>query len=354
MTGVSAARARETPGSGRSAAPGGDGRRSARTRGPYAALDLGTNNCRLLIALPSASGFRVIDAYSKIVRLGQGLAKTGRLSEEAIRRTMEALRVCRDKMDARGVTRARLIATEACRAAANGAEFLAAVRAELGMELEVVDRQTEALLAVAGCRDLADPQAKSILLFDIGGGSTELIWLGFDERAPARGLNVLAWESIRVGVVTVAESFGGVDVDETVYRKMMRHVDDALAPFVEAVAAHMRCDRFHLLGTSGTVTTIAGIHLNLPRYDRRAVDGLWLERHDVEATLGRLRAMSYAERVAHPCIGAERGDLVLPGCAIFDAIQARFPSNRLRIADRGLREGMLMQLMREDRARGLK
>ncbi len=313
----------------------------------YAALDLGTNNCRLLIARPTADGFRVVDAFSRIVRLGEGLSLTGRLSEAAIERTLVALRICRDKMAARGVTRARTIATEACRAAENGSEFVDQARDEAGVALEIVDRETEAHLAAAGVGDLADRAAKSIVMFDIGGGSSEIIWLAADEVAHRN--RVRAWESMRLGVVSLAEKFGGVDVTDGAFAAMTAYVGEALKPFVDKVAGEKRCDRFHLLGTSGTVTTIAGVHLNLPRYDRRAVDGLWLDRRDVDVAVGRLRSMSYAERAANACIGEERADLVLAGCAILEAIRRQFPAERLRIADRGLREGMLAQLMREDR-----
>ncbi len=317
--------------------------------GPYAALDLGTNNCRLLVARPTADGFRVVDAFSRIVRLGEGLSQTGRLSEAAIERTLEALRICRDKMVARGVTRARLIATEACRAAENGAEFLDKVRERVGLRLEIVDRETEASLAVAGCGELADRDAESIVLFDIGGGSSEIIWLNRRRRDHSTVGRIEAWESLRLGVVSLAETFGGDDVTPEIFAAMTRRVAEALAPFAERVARHERCGRFHLLGTSGTVTTIAGVHLNLPRYDRRAVDGLWLSSAEVDATVERLRGMSYAERVANACIGVERADLVLAGCAILEAIRGHFPAERIRIADRGLREGILTQMMRADR-----
>ena len=322
--------------------PGAAGRRPP----AYAALDLGTNNCRLLIARPTSEGFRVIDAFSRIVRLGEGLSTTGRLSRAAIDRTLEALRICRDKMAARGVTRARTIATEACRAADNGEAFVTEVRELLGIELEIVDGETEAHLAAAGVGDLADRDAQGSVMFDIGGGSSEIIWLG-DPRA-ARGGRVQAWELLRLGVVSLAETFGGVEVSDEVFVAMQAHVYKALAPFVERVAHRTRCERFHLLGTSGTVTTIAGVHLNLPRYDRRAVDGLWLRGHEVDQAVARLRAMSYAERSSNACIGHERADLVLAGCAILEAIRAHFPAERLRIADRGLREGILTQMMRED------
>jgi exopolyphosphatase/guanosine-5'-triphosphate,3'-diphosphate pyrophosphatase len=324
---------------------GAAARRPAHT---YAALDLGTNNCRLLIARPTHEGFRVVDAFSRIVRLGEGLAHSGRLSEGAIQRTLGALAVCRDKMRARAVTRARLIATEACRAALNGGEFLARVSADVGMELEVVDRETEAQLAAAGCAALADREARSLVLFDIGGGSTEIVWLAGEEEGASLRERMRAWTSLQMGVVTLAEKFGGHEVDAAAFEAMVDHVAQALAPFVAQTAGEPRCDRFHLLGTSGTVTTLAGVYLGLMRYDRRRVDGLWMGDDAVQETIAMLRGMDYAQRSANGCIGHERADLVLAGCAILEAIRRAFPAPRMRIADRGLREGILVQLMSAD------
>ena len=327
------------------------GAHAARGNGAtYAALDLGTNNCRLLVARPAREGFRIVDAFSRIVRLGEGLSQSGRLSAPAIARTFEALEICRDKMEQRGVTRSRLIATEACRIAENGAQFVARAKDRLGLSLEIVDRETEAHLAAAGCASLADPDAEGVVLFDIGGGSSEIVWLGrgSDRGSPDARDRVRAWTSLRLGVVTIAEGFGGIDVTPEIYDRMVAHVTDRLLPFVEKAGAAARSRRFHLLGTSGTVTTIAGVHLGLQRYDRRRVDGLWMSAAEVDAAIGGLRAMSYAERAANGCIGAERADLVLAGCAIFDAIRRAFPADRVRIADRGLREGILTQMMSAD------
>ncbi|MBV9971331.1 MAG: Ppx/GppA family phosphatase [Xanthobacteraceae bacterium] len=319
-----------------------------RKRETYAALDLGTNNCRLLIARPSGDGFRVIDAFSRIIRLGEGVSATGRLSEAAIARAVSALTICRDKMRNRAVTRSRLIATEACRAAENGTEFLAIIRDHVGIELEIVDRETEADLAATGCTPLMDPQAGGVVLFDIGGGSSELVLLAKPQaawRGPPEPV-VKSWVSLPVGVVTLAERHGGMRVDRALFERMVEEVAVHAAPFT-SMHGHT-VDGAHMLGTSGTVTTIAGIHLDLPRYDRRRVDGCWLDASEVTQVINRLLAMTYEERVANACIGAERADLVLAGCAILEAIRRAFPCPRLRVADRGLREGILVKLMRED------
>jgi len=320
----------------------------------YAALDLGTNNCRLLIAEAQESGFHVVDAFSRIVRLGEGLSRTGRLSEAAMRRALDALYVCREKVRARDVHRARFIATEACRQAENGAEFLERVRREVGLRLEIVDRETEARLAVSGCASLVDPAASGVLIFDIGGGSSELIWLDFSRRrhgAMATSRFVECWTSLPFGVVTLAERFGGVHVDRTVFKAMVEEVGRHIQAFEGGarISAGLARGGVHLLGTSGTVTTLAGLHLGLKRYDRRRVDGLWLEAECIGGLVDRLLDMSFEERVASPCIGADRADLVLAGCAILEAIRQAWPCPRLRVADRGLREGILATLIADDR-----
>ncbi|HEY5378379.1 MAG TPA: Ppx/GppA phosphatase family protein [Pseudolabrys sp.] len=314
----------------------------------YAALDLGTNNCRLLVARPSGDGFRVVDAFSRIIRLGEGVSASRRLSEAAIGRAIEALTICRNKMKNKGVTRAHLIATEACRAAENGEDFRARVAKEVGLELEVIDRETEARLAATGCTTLIDPQAEGAVLFDIGGGSSELVRLDRSQKShggppvPA----IRGWISLAHGVVTLAERFGGITVSPEIYEAMVAEVSLLMTPFVQQHGGDVR--GIHMLGTSGTVTTIAGVHLDLKRYDRNRVDGCWMTEREISAVIEKLLTMSYQERIASPCIGAERADLVLAGCAILDAIRRAFPTPRLRVADRGLREGMLVQMMRED------
>jgi exopolyphosphatase / guanosine-5'-triphosphate,3'-diphosphate pyrophosphatase len=318
----------------------------------YAALDLGTNNCRLLVARPTAEGFRVVDAFSRIIRLGEGVAASRRISDAAIARAVDALGVCRDKMRARGVVRARLIATEACRAADNSDEFRSRVAKEAGLELEIIDSATEARLAATGCTELFDPAANGIILFDIGGGSSELVRLKRGRRDGRRGPpvpDIVGWASLPIGVVTLAERYGGKVVSPEIYDAMVEEVAAAVENFAHD---HRDLDGFHMLGTSGTVTTIAGVHLRLRRYDRRRVDGCWLSDQEVSNVVAELMAMSFDERAANPCIGTERADLVLAGCAILDAIRRSFPCPRLRVADRGLREGMLVEMMREDGAWG--
>ncbi len=311
----------------------------------YAALDLGTNNCRLLIARPEYGSFRVVDSFSRIIRLGEGVSTTGRISEAAIVRAMAALAVCRDKIRFRHATRLRLIATEACRAAENAEDFCADVERELGLRLEIIDRETEARFAMIGCTPLMESDADGVILFDIGGGSTELVRVMRDaDGAPQRR----GWVSLPFGVVTLAERFGGVDVTPASYAAMVDEVAAHLATFAGPDDGNAR--RMHLLGTSGTVTTLGALHLGLARYDRRRVDGLWMMQADIDAAIAALMRLDCPARTANQCIGPDRADLVLPGCAILDAIRQAFPLPRLRVADRGLREGMLVEMMRDDGA----
>lgn len=320
----------------------------------YAALDLGTNNCRLLIATPSRPGqFRVVNSFSRIVRLGEGFGTSGRLSEQAMNRAIEALKICRDKLESKNIRRRRLIATEACRSASNGPEFLQRVREEAGLELEIVDRQTEASLAVSGCGTLINRETDALVLFDIGGGSSEIALIDVTCRRSSRlAEHITAWTSLPVGVVTLAEKFGGRDVTPENYAEMVAYVAGLLNDFSERhkLGELAQSTHFHLLGTSGTVTTLAGIHLGLERYDRRRVDGMWMGAQDVTDMTTKLLSWDFKTRVANPCIGADRADLVLAGCAILDAIRQIWPSERLLVADRGLREGILTELMSRDGA----
>jgi exopolyphosphatase/guanosine-5'-triphosphate,3'-diphosphate pyrophosphatase len=333
-------------------------------RGPvYGALDLGTNNCRLLLARPSRRGFRVVDAFSRIIRLGEGVSQTGRLSDAAMNRTIDALRVCASKLERAGTHRARLVATEACRSAANSGDFLLRVRNEVGLDIEVLTPEEEATLAVAGCASLIDTSVDYALVFDIGGGSSELIWLDLRRVSGAgphavtrivdgvrRGSGLAVWTSLPVGVVTLAERFGGCEVTSDVFEAMVAYVSGLIAPFEQRhdFRRRIRGSAIHFLGTSGTVTTVAGIQLGLPRYDRNKVDGCWMTVSDVNRVTYDLLGRSYADRVAEPCIGHDRADLVLAGCAILEAIIRAWPCERLRVADRGLREGILSSLMMDD------
>jgi exopolyphosphatase/guanosine-5'-triphosphate,3'-diphosphate pyrophosphatase len=314
----------------------------------YAALDLGTNNCRLLIAQPSGEGFRVVEAFSRIVRLGEGLSASGQLQDAAMERALAALHVCAEKVRRRRVAGIRAVATQACRSAGNGAAFVARVARETGLKLQVISPREEARLSVAGCLNLLDEAADAALVLDVGGGSTELSWVDL-RGARVNGLPpIRAWLSMALGVVTLAERFPEARADpERWYRAMVDHVRGELDAFTRAdpMRSVFEAGRAHLVGTSGAITSLAGLHLNLKRYDRSKVDGLWLEEADCAAAARRLLALEPAARAAEPCIGPDRADLVLAGAAILQAVQEAWPCRRVRVADRGLREGLLLSLM---------
>ncbi len=313
----------------------------------YAALDLGTNNCRLLVARPGGSGFRVVDAFSRIVRLGEGLAASGVLSEDAMARALDALKICADKIAGRRVAAGRYVATEACRQAANCEAFLARARQEIGIEIEIISSTEEARLVVAGCAPLLNPRIPYAIVFDIGGGSTEIVWLRLWGGGNRGRPEILGSMSLPFGVVTLTDRFGGTEVSPATYRAMVAEAMAALAPFERTndIQRHVRTGRVQMLGSSGTVTTLAGIHLALPRYTRALVDGSVLTFEQISVVSAHLAGLDLAGRAANPCIGRERADLVLSGCAILDAICATWPVGRLRVADRGVREGILFDLM---------
>jgi exopolyphosphatase/guanosine-5'-triphosphate,3'-diphosphate pyrophosphatase len=318
-------------------------------QGVFAALDLGTNNCRMLVARPDAGcdvhgGFRVVDSFSRITRLGEGVSASGRLSADAMDRTIDALKRCAEKMERRRVNASRQVATEACRRAANCAEFLERVTRETGLALEIISAQEEATLALKGCAALLDAAIPYALIFDIGGGSTEVLFVRVADH-PA--LVVEGCISMPMGVVTVAEDCGGGDLCQRTYAAVTEKVQKMLEPLDAAhkITEKVKAGLTQMIGTSGTVTTLGGLHLGLERYDRAMVDGLHLPFDALTKATAALRGMNLQQRAAEPCIGWQRADLMLAGCAILDAICRMWPVGTLRIADRGLREGLLMDLI---------
>jgi len=346
------------PAPARQVAPRIPAARPGSPRQAYAAIDLGTNNCRLLIARPAGDGFVVVDAFSRVVRLGEGLAQTGRLSDQAMERALNALRVCADKLKRRNVHLARSVATEACRRASNGPAFIERVRAETGIRLDIISAREEARLAVLGCHILLEPGPGPALVFDIGGGSTELVLV---ETIPGSDAppTIRDWVSVPWGVVSLTETCVGEGQDEQAridrYAEMRGRVDASFADFARRIEPFrtMAADSdpggpLRLLGTSGTVTTLASVHLDLPQYDRSAVDGVIVPAKSMHGITTRLSTMALARRRELPCIGRERADLVVAGCAILESILELWPAHHLGVADRGIREGILRSLIGAD------
>lgn len=318
-------------------------------KGPvYGAIDLGTNNCRLLLAEPTDNGFHVIDGFSRIVRLGEGVAKSGRLSEAAMNRAMAALKICADKAKRLNAKKVRCIATEACRRAENGDAFLKSVEEQTGLEFETITPELEAELTLSGCSPLLNTGHKRALLFDIGGGSTEVMWVETLRGDTPKATGIL---SFPMGVVTLAEDYGDVGLDPVLYEKIRTRVSEEIDPFCEKhnIRSAIESGSVQMLGTSGTVTTLGAIYLGLNRYDRSRVDGLTIPFKNIRAISARLAGMEMQARRNVPCIGADRADLMLMGCAILGAICERWPLKTLRAADRGIREGLLLGLINQDR-----
>ncbi|MBR9826128.1 MAG: Ppx/GppA family phosphatase [Alphaproteobacteria bacterium] len=352
--------AEPTPGQSGSRSAGRKRRRRKNPPPVYGAIDLGTNNCRMLLAQRSGSSFQVVDAFSRVVRLGEGVASEGVLSQGAMDRAVEALKVCAEKIARQNVVKHRSIATQACRLADNGDEFLERVRLETGLQFDCISPEEEARLAVHGCVDLLDPEKDAALVIDIGGGSTELSWVDLAEWRKRGGPEtggrppMKSWASAPIGVVTLSERFPERPDERLAwYEEMKAYARRQLK--TPRGARSMRPvfeeGRAHLVGTSGTVTSMAGVHLRLPRYDRSKVDGLWMGSDEALAACARLRDLDIAGRAREPVIGADRAELVLAGCAIFEAVVEKWPAEKLRVGDRGLREGLLLNLMRKPKRR---
>ncbi len=335
----------------------------------YAALDLGTNSCRMLIAEPDGAHFRIVDAFSKSVRLGLDLERTGTLSHAGINRTLQALHICSHKLKKLGVRNTRLIATEACRRASNGEKFMARIRHETGLKLEIINPAEEARLAVVSCSPLLEPKAKQVLVVDIGGGSTELVWIDLSHVPPVArrkaminarpgrhniadlpGAQIIDWISIPLGVATLMQRYCDVQEDGAKFALMACHFEEMLEdfkPYQDLVDASV-LEQLQIIGTSGTVTTLGAIHLGLRRYDRNKVDGLKMRASDVNAVVDKFLALGPEGRRKEPGIGRDRADLIMSGSAILQTLLRIWPTNYVRVADRGLREGMLFSMMNAD------
>lgn len=336
---------------GRAQASRSGARHGPRSRAPlYAALDLGTNNCRMLIAAADDDGgLRVVDGFSRIVRLGEGLAHTGKLSDEAMARSYQALQACAQRIEARGPVAIGCVATQACRAASNGQTFLNRIEKDIGLKFDVISSEEEARLSVLGCASLLEPEAEVALIVDIGGGSTEFSWVRpKDVLADPLNAPILSWGTAPLGVVTLAEEESEPDADRDAwFDALVKRLAESLDGVgnVQELRQIFIDGRAHVIGTSGTVTSLAGVHLDLPRYQRASVDGYWFDTADCRAVIARMLHQSLEERAANPCVGKDRADLVVLGGAILDAVLRVWPAPRIRVADRGLREGVLMRLI---------
>ena len=332
-----------------SRANGQRGNRRRKNNRLYAALDLGTNNCRLLIVeRREKDQFKVRDSFTRIVRLGEGLEASGALSEEAMERTIAALRICASKIRRMNVGRIRCIATEACRGASNGEDFIRRVRKETGLRMEIIDGAAEAELATISCAALFNADAENIILFDIGGGSTEVSRL---VRQEDNYFKITDSDSLPLGVVRLAERHAGPGPREHGYEGMLAESNERLAAFMDRQSDIDDLSNVQIIGTSGTVTTLAAVQLGLARYDRNVVDGCIINSDNIIELINNLRAKTRDELAENPCIGKQRADLVLSGCAVLEAIYRKWPVSQISVADRGLREGLLIRMMRSDRRR---
>ncbi|MBO7097770.1 MAG: Ppx/GppA family phosphatase [Alphaproteobacteria bacterium] len=312
----------------------------------YAAIDLGTNSCRLVIATPTPTSFHVVETFSKITRLGEGIIKDNQLSKAAMRRTVNSLKVCKSVMDEYApITHSRFVATAACRRAKNIDEFLNMVHKEAGLNLEIISSKEEARLAVVGCLPLLNRNIKRALIFDIGGGSTEISLARVTEEGKTF---IEGFVSLPYGVVTISEAFPKQEMTNLAYNTIIERTEGILTEFDAKYHIYEAIENqeIQVIGTSGTVTVLGAVHLGLPRYNRSAVDGLSLSGVDVENVINKIKTMGDSGRRKHRCIGPSKADLTISGCAIIEALLKTFPISEITIADRGIREGILLDMIR--------
>lgn len=310
----------------------------------YAAIDLGTTCCRLVIASPTPTSFRVIETFSKITRLGEGIINENELSQKAIKRTIAALKICSGVIaEYQPITKCRFVATAACRRAKNYDEFINRVKKETGLDIEIISTQEEARLAVVGCVPLLNRNITRGLIFDIGGGSTEISLA----RVTSSGkIFIEGYVSLPYGVVTISEAFPKDDMTSLAYDTIIERTHNLLKEFDEKfnITEGIKNNEIQTIGTSGTATVLGAIHLNLTRYNRSAVDGISISRQDMYRAINKIKSIGDEGRKKHPCIG-QKADLTIAGCAIIEALSRFWPIMEITIADRGIREGMLLDMM---------
>jgi exopolyphosphatase/guanosine-5'-triphosphate,3'-diphosphate pyrophosphatase len=301
-----------------------------------ATIDLGTNSVRLLVADTAADSWRVVEEAQRVTRLGEGQAATGALGLVPMARTAATVADYVRRAEALGATRVRVTGTSAVREAANRAEFVARIESVTGLALEVLSGEDEARLTLLGVRSGLPDLGGRFVLFDIGGGSTEFVVADGDglERAL----------SLRLGVVGLAERhLDGGRLVPARWAALRAEVAAALEPAVPGALGLVNAAR--LVGTAGTVTTLAALDLGLAAYDAGRVQGHVLRRGAIERLLARLGGLTLAARAALPCLEPGRADVLIPGIAICLAAMERLGFDALTVSDRSLREGILCEIL---------
>lgn len=308
------------------------------------ALDLGTSNCRLLISKTEKNKLVELERFSRIVRLGEGLGLRGNLTDIAMQRTISVLKICADKFSRYNLDGQRCVATEACRRAENREELVRRAKDEAGINLEIISTEEEAELAFTSCLNLVDPDAQNVLLTDIGGGSTEIIWAELQEGKPI----IKKSFSAKIGVMSLSDLLDNQFFRYGTYQEIVAYTTKVFSPIKESLYEETsKSKKTQYICTSGTITALAALHLDLQRYNRSLIDGISISRQEIEQVKRKLLHMNQAERENLPCVGRERGDLMIPGCAILEAIYSCWNIDKFVVADRGVRDGVIASLARK-------
>lgn len=299
---------------------------------PAAAIDLGTNTARLLIGdVDEAGVIAPLLVKRCITRLGGGFTRERGISPDACARTVAALKDFADEIGRFRVTRVRAVATSAVRDAVNGREFCARILRETGICLEVIDGRREGLLTLRGVLAGLDATSDNLLVFDVGGGSTEYTL--------SKGVNPLFSTSLPLGVVRLTEGKGS---PEAMQEKVIRELG-LLRAELDTGNLLQLLDHATLVGTAGTATTLAAISLGMTDYDYRRVNNYTLSLQEIRGIFSRLLPMTPAERLTVPGLEEGREDLIIAGILITMATMETFGLSRLKVSDFGLLEGVLLE-----------
>lgn len=307
-----------------------------------AAIDLGTRNCRLIIAKHHGGQIEIVDLFSRFVCLGEGVAQSRRLGRKAMERTITVLKQCAKRLSHYPNVVFSGVTTDAVRRAENAQSFLRRVARETGLKLEMIDEKEEAYYEVLGCARVLDMRKKRHIIFDIGGGSSEIILCSLDQEKRVRIDEML---SLPYGVVNLYESVDKLTF--TSYTSIVEEVQNLCRRFLVAHLgdlASQDVSAFQVIGTSGTTTTVAAMHHNLKMYDRERVDGTSLCFEDVQKVIHYVQSLSPAERRSNAFCGHVEDDLVLTGFAILEGILRAVPCMYFTVTDAGVRDGLIRTL----------
>lgn len=314
----------------------------------FAAIDLGSRNCRTIVGCQSKAGaFEYIETYSKSVSLADGVAASKKLSRKSMDRTIEALAFCSKVLSRYAGLTYLAVATDAMRRAENASVFIKRVKRELGLIISIITPQEEAYYAALGCIEVLSLETEIFVVFDIGGGSSEI---ALCRQKSDKDIELIDSLSIPYGVINLLESKDHLTFSG--YSNLVQKISDLSRDFLNQYATTLDfVNNFQCIGTSGTTTTVAALNMNLRFYDREKINDSILQFSEILKTVHYVQSLSEDERKLHPYISQSNEDLVLGGLTILEGIVRGLPASTITVTDRGVRDGVVYALT-HDKCKG--